>query len=106
MFQIQQTAFQPTPLQPPVSLKPVQKRTKAACVHCQSAKVACSSQRPCVWCIRHGLQETCVDAPKKERKRKTPDVDTPDPQYNQQQLISVVPTQQFFFSTLQLPSWT
>lgn len=60
-------------------VKPVQKRTKSACVHCQTAKVACSSARPCVWCIRHGLQDTCVDAPKKERKRKSPDSDQTTP---------------------------
>jgi len=74
----------------PVVVKPVQKRTKAACVHCQTAKVACSALRPCVWCIRHGLQDSCIDAPKKDRKpnkRKNPDIESP----NNNQLSGVVP---------------
>lgn len=90
-------------------VKPVQKRTKAACVHCQSAKVACSSMRPCVWCIRHGLQDTCVDAPKKERKRKSPDTDQPlseitsNTNYNYNLTnygnVMVPTTQQYTFTT-------
>jgi len=84
---------------PPV-VKPIQKRTKAACVHCQTAKVACSSMRPCVWCIRHGLQDSCIDAPKKDRKpnkRKSPGDDSlrspsdDSPNNNQFSNVSVVP---------------
>jgi len=51
-------------------IKPVQKRTKLACVNCQAAKVACGATRPCLWCIKHELQDTCVDAPRKSRGKK------------------------------------
>jgi hypothetical protein len=50
---------------------PVKRRVqvKIACVHCKKACKKCDNVRPCNRCERLGLADTCVDAPRKERKK-------------------------------------
>jgi PAS domain-containing protein len=59
---------------PAVPVRRVRKRrvppTKVAraCVHCKNAHITCEEKRPCTRCIKKGLQDSCVDAPRKARK--------------------------------------
>eukprot|EP01133_Synstelium_polycarpum_P012600 gene12600-14786_t len=46
---------------------PVKKRAKRACLNCRSSKVACDQQRPCTRCTKHGIEETCLDIPRKPK---------------------------------------
>ena len=44
-------------------------QVKIACIHCKKACKKCDNARPCTRCIRTGTASTCVDAPRKERKK-------------------------------------
>ncbi|KAJ3117348.1 hypothetical protein HDU96_007138 [Phlyctochytrium bullatum] len=50
---------------------PVRKRkqVKNACVNCQKACKKCDTGRPCPRCVRYGLQDTCQDSVRKERRK-------------------------------------
>ncbi|KAJ8657061.1 hypothetical protein O0I10_007140 [Lichtheimia ornata] len=49
--------------------KPKRKQVKNACVNCQKACKKCDDGRPCQRCIKYGLQDTCVNSVRKERKK-------------------------------------
>lgn len=61
------------PVQPAPELnaqgKPKRKQVKNACVNCQKACKKCDDGRPCQRCIKYGLQDTCVNSVRKERKK-------------------------------------
>ncbi|KAJ2373002.1 hypothetical protein IW150_003836, partial [Coemansia sp. RSA 2607] len=44
-------------------------QVKNACVNCQRACKRCDSGRPCQRCIKHSLQDTCVDSTRKPRAK-------------------------------------
>ncbi|CAG98262.1 Ert1p [Kluyveromyces lactis] len=44
------------------------KKVSVACVHCAKSHVTCDDNRPCTRCIRKGLEESCIDAPRKKVK--------------------------------------
>lgn len=46
----------------------MRKKTARACQHCHKAHMTCDESRPCKRCVARGLQETCVDAPRKKKK--------------------------------------
>ncbi|EGV64433.1 Transcriptional regulator of nonfermentable carbon utilization [Yamadazyma tenuis] len=48
--------------------KPKRTKTSVACAHCHRSHMTCDSNRPCTRCIKRGLQDTCVDAPRKQKK--------------------------------------
>ena len=58
-------------MDPEVDPNSVKRRVqvKIACVHCKKACKKCDNVRPCSRCNRLGLSDTCVDAPRKERKK-------------------------------------
>ncbi|ORX50867.1 hypothetical protein DM01DRAFT_1384610 [Hesseltinella vesiculosa] len=47
------------------------KRTqvKRACVNCQKACKKCGEERPCPRCVRYGLEDSCYNTERKERKK-------------------------------------
>jgi len=47
------------------------RRLPKACTNCRRSKVACSLDRPCARCCRKGLQDSCVDIPRKQRSRSS-----------------------------------
>ncbi|ORY93846.1 hypothetical protein BCR43DRAFT_347634 [Syncephalastrum racemosum] len=49
--------------------KAKRKQVKNACVNCQKACKKCDNGRPCQRCIKLGLTATCVDSPRKERRK-------------------------------------
>ncbi|KAI0718677.1 hypothetical protein C8T65DRAFT_737032 [Cerioporus squamosus] len=51
-----------------IGRKAVAKTVKVACVNCRAAAKRCDAGRPCARCVKYGLQDTCVDAPRKRRK--------------------------------------
>ncbi|KAI8097990.1 uncharacterized protein B0P05DRAFT_593379 [Gilbertella persicaria] len=44
-------------------------QVKNACVNCQKACKKCDEGRPCQRCIKLGITETCINSPRKERKK-------------------------------------
>ncbi|GAM18395.1 hypothetical protein SAMD00019534_015700 [Acytostelium subglobosum LB1] len=46
---------------------PAKKRTKKACLNCRTSKVACDHSRPCLRCVRHGIEAGCLDVPRKPK---------------------------------------
>lgn len=44
------------------------KKVARACIHCRNAHITCDENRPCTRCIKKGLQDTCIDAPRKVKK--------------------------------------
>ncbi|KAJ1723122.1 hypothetical protein LPJ53_002527 [Coemansia erecta] len=44
-------------------------QVKNACVNCQRACKRCDSGRPCQRCVKHSLQDTCVDSTRKPRAK-------------------------------------
>ena len=58
----------PDPLNPPIKRRV---QVKIACIHCKKACKKCDNVRPCTRCVRLGLDGTCVDAPRKERKKSS-----------------------------------
>ncbi|KAL0080081.1 Zn(2)-C6 fungal-specific transcription factor [Phycomyces blakesleeanus] len=45
------------------------KQVKNACVNCQKACKKCDEGRPCKRCVKLGLTETCINSPRKERRK-------------------------------------
>ncbi|KAI9593719.1 hypothetical protein BDF19DRAFT_481038 [Syncephalis fuscata] len=45
------------------------KQVKNACVNCQKACKKCDDGRPCQRCVKYNLVDTCVNSPRKERKK-------------------------------------
>ncbi|RKP10940.1 hypothetical protein THASP1DRAFT_27305 [Thamnocephalis sphaerospora] len=45
------------------------KQVKNACVNCQKACKKCDDGRPCQRCIKYNLTDTCINSPRKERKK-------------------------------------
>ncbi|KAL5037296.1 hypothetical protein BDV3_006813 [Batrachochytrium dendrobatidis] len=41
------------------------RKVAQACVHCKKAHVSCEVSRPCRRCIKKGMSDSCVDAPRK-----------------------------------------
>ncbi|KAG2218381.1 hypothetical protein INT45_013332 [Circinella minor] len=50
-------------------VKPKRKQVKNACVNCQKACKKCDDARPCPRCIKYGIEATCVNSVRKERKK-------------------------------------
>ncbi|CCD25521.1 Ert1p NDAI_0F02030 [Naumovozyma dairenensis CBS 421] len=48
--------------------KTPRKKTNVACINCSKWHVSCEAQRPCSRCIKKGLKDTCIDAPRKKSK--------------------------------------
>jgi len=46
------------------------KRVRKACIPCRNAKVGCDNKRPCSRCSKHGFENACVDAARKQRPTK------------------------------------
>lgn len=44
------------------------RNTHIACVNCSKWHVSCEAKRPCHRCVTKGLQNSCVDAPRKKSK--------------------------------------
>ncbi|KAI8343854.1 hypothetical protein BD560DRAFT_493361 [Blakeslea trispora] len=44
-------------------------QVKNACVNCQKACKKCDEGRPCQRCIKLGITDTCINSPRKERKK-------------------------------------
>lgn len=44
------------------------RHTSIACANCSRWHVSCDSSRPCQRCVKKGLGDTCVDAPRKKSK--------------------------------------
>ncbi|KAI0320581.1 hypothetical protein OF83DRAFT_556441 [Amylostereum chailletii] len=61
----------PFPQQAPTSsvTRTKRKQVKMACTNCAGACKRCDEARPCERCVKYGLQETCVDGVRKERKK-------------------------------------
>ncbi|KAG8715793.1 hypothetical protein FRC08_010168 [Ceratobasidium sp. 394] len=49
--------------------RPKRKQVKNACSACQRACKRCDVGRPCERCIKYGMQDTCRDSLRKERKK-------------------------------------
>lgn len=49
------------------------KQVKNACVNCQRACKKCDDLRPCSRCVKYGIEDSCTDSQRKERKRKGAD---------------------------------
>jgi len=46
-------------------------QVKNACVNCQKACKKCDERRPCERCVTYGVESTCRDSARKERRRTT-----------------------------------
>lgn len=44
------------------------KQVRSACSNCRLKHARCDNERPCGGCVKAGLAESCVDAPRKQRK--------------------------------------
>ncbi|KAK0545890.1 hypothetical protein OC846_005493, partial [Tilletia horrida] len=44
-------------------------QVKNACINCQRACKKCDIGRPCTRCVKYGLEDSCADSSRKERKR-------------------------------------
>ncbi|KAL2918500.1 hypothetical protein HK105_201901 [Polyrhizophydium stewartii] len=42
-------------------------QVKTACVNCRKACKKCSHHRPCSRCVAHGMVDSCIDVPRKDR---------------------------------------
>ncbi|KAG8717589.1 hypothetical protein FRC09_014036 [Ceratobasidium sp. 395] len=51
------------------AVRPKRKQVKNACSACQRACKRCDVGRPCERCIKYGMQESCRDSQRKERKK-------------------------------------
>jgi len=69
-----ETLTSPAPLNKP-SLPPStttttkKRRASVACYWCHKSKTSCGEERPCLRCVRLGLQDSCIDRPHKKRGR-------------------------------------
>lgn len=66
--------------------KPKTKKRIKACVNCSRSHIACelgtnldqiTQARPCHRCIEKGIETTCVDNPKKKRKKESENTNEP-----------------------------
>nr|POF04488.1 transcription activator of gluconeogenesis [Quercus suber] len=48
--------------------RPRRKKARRACYACQRAHLTCGDERPCLRCIKRGLQEQCQDGVRKKAK--------------------------------------
>ncbi|KAF1972629.1 transcription activator of gluconeogenesis [Bimuria novae-zelandiae CBS 107.79] len=48
--------------------RPRRKKARRACFACQRAHLTCGDERPCVRCIKRGLQDHCMDGVRKKAK--------------------------------------
>lgn len=53
----------------PSMLKPKRKQVKMACTNCATACKRCDEARPCERCLKYGIQDSCIDGQRKERKK-------------------------------------
>ncbi|KAI7878760.1 hypothetical protein K492DRAFT_170611 [Lichtheimia hyalospora FSU 10163] len=76
--------------------KPKRKQVKNACINCQKACKKCDDGRACQRCIKLGLTATCVDSPRKERRKgvKRGPYKKRQPRAQQQQLAQQMEQQQ------------
>lgn len=44
------------------------KKISRACNNCQVAHLTCSTSRPCIRCVKRGLQDSCQDGARKKAK--------------------------------------
>ncbi|KAI8926594.1 hypothetical protein BC831DRAFT_221078 [Entophlyctis helioformis] len=44
-------------------------QVKIACIHCKRACKRCDEQRPCSRCVRTNQADSCIDAPRRDRRR-------------------------------------
>lgn len=44
-------------------------QTKRACISCRETHRACDRKRPCSACIFRGIEEQCVDMPRKKEQK-------------------------------------
>ncbi|KAL6709816.1 Transcriptional regulator of nonfermentable carbon utilization [Coniothyrium glycines] len=49
-------------------LRPRRKKARRACFACQRAHLTCGDERPCLRCIKRGLQDHCMDGVRKKAK--------------------------------------
>lgn len=49
------------------TIKKKRKNTNVACVNCSRNHSSCEQKRPCSRCIKKGIANTCVDAPRKKK---------------------------------------
>ncbi|KAI8924378.1 hypothetical protein BC831DRAFT_465937 [Entophlyctis helioformis] len=59
------TAADDDPLAGAQPLTAKRRKIAQACTHCKKAHVSCETVRPCRRCVKKGLQDSCVDAPRK-----------------------------------------
>ncbi|KAF8738606.1 hypothetical protein AX14_010903 [Amanita brunnescens Koide BX004] len=45
------------------------RQVKNACTNCQKACKKCDDARPCLRCVKYGMQEACISSQRKERKK-------------------------------------
>ncbi|KAI6855756.1 hypothetical protein KC334_g22325, partial [Hortaea werneckii] len=48
--------------------RPRRKKARRACFACQRAHLTCGDERPCLRCIKRGLQDQCHDGVRKKAK--------------------------------------
>ncbi|SCU77920.1 LADA_0A02872g1_1 [Lachancea dasiensis] len=49
-------------------MPPRRNKTSVACTNCSKAHVTCEAHRPCSRCVKKGIEQTCVDKPRKRKK--------------------------------------
>ncbi|KAK1824319.1 Transcriptional regulator of nonfermentable carbon utilization [Friedmanniomyces endolithicus] len=59
---------QPAKLNPKDPSRPRRKKARRACFACQRAHLTCGDERPCMRCIKRGLQDQCHDGVRKKAK--------------------------------------
>ncbi|KAF2860569.1 hypothetical protein K470DRAFT_270617 [Piedraia hortae CBS 480.64] len=58
----------PKPVNPKDPNRPRRKKARRACFACQRAHLTCGDERPCLRCIKRGLQDQCHDGVRKKAK--------------------------------------
>ncbi|KAF4553130.1 Transcription activator of gluconeogenesis-like protein 1 [Elsinoe fawcettii] len=48
--------------------RPRRKKARRACFACQRAHLTCGDERPCLRCVKRGLQDSCTDGHRKKAK--------------------------------------
>ena len=51
--------------------KQKRRQTSLACTNCRAKHAGCDERRPCMRCTKLGIESTCVDAKRKEKKKIT-----------------------------------
>ncbi|CCE65892.1 hypothetical protein TPHA_0N01110 [Tetrapisispora phaffii CBS 4417] len=68
------------------------KRSKTACLNCSKAHASCEEKRPCSRCVMRGVDDTCIDKPRKKSKYMHG--------INEKQILLPVPVPTYFESAL------